>query len=675
MSVRIGVDTGGTFTDVVLYDADADEIHITKTPSTPPNFDQGVLNGINKILEETDTDPERVSYLSHGTTVGTNAILENEIPDLGLVTNQGLRDVLEIGDQTRPELYNLQADKPPALVDRRHRLGVPGRIDANGEVVDELDGDAVRDAVAGLADADVDSIVVSMLFSYLNDNHEHRVGEIIEAETDLDYALSTTVYPETREYDRTVTTVLNEAVKVTIQDYLGRLDAGIAERGIDVPLNVMHSGGGIFGTEQVTDFALRTVLSGPAAGAVACQDVSRTEDLEHAIGLDMGGTSADVSIVENGDIVRSTEGEINDLPINTPLVDINTVGAGGGSIAWIDAGGGLRVGPKSAGADPGPICYGRGGTEPTVTDANLVLGRIDPDVFLEGDMQPAIERASEVFREDIAEPLGLSLEEAAMNVVQVANAKMARELRRVTVERGRDPGEFSLVAFGGAGPLQAADVARNMDMNSLVIPRSPGVFSARGLLLADVRMDESRAYTGDNLDARQVGVEFETIEDSLLERFASQGFDAGNVDVTRQLDLRYEGQAYELTVALPGGEFSVSNFEAGLERFHEQHEQLYGYAMPEEPLELVTLRAAGTVETPPVADEVSDLGGEPVTQQRNVYFDGRGFVETPVVDRQGLGVGEVVEGPTILEESGCTSLLPPNTVAEVSLDGNLRVDL
>lgn len=675
MTVRIGVDTGGTFTDVVLYDAEANEVYTTKTPSTPSKFDDGVLHGIDKIFSETDTDPARVSFLSHGTTVGTNAVLENEIPDLGLITNEGLRDVLEIGDQTRPELYNLQTDKPPALVARRHRLGVPGRIDAAGEIVDQLDETAVREAVGELDDAGVDSIVVSMLFSYLNDEHERRVGEIIDAETDLDYALSSAVYPESREYDRSVTTVLNEAVKMTIQDYLGRLDDGIADRGIDVPLNVMHSGGGIFGTEQAIDFALRTVLSGPAAGAVACREVTRTERLDHTIGLDMGGTSADVSIVEGGDLVRSTEGEINDLPINTPLVDINTVGAGGGSIAWIDAAGGLRVGPQSAGADPGPICYGRGGTRPTVTDANLVLGRIDPGAFLTGDMQAAITEATELFEETIAEPLGKSVEEAAMNVVQVANAKMARELRRVTVERGRDPGEFALVAFGGAGPLQAAEIARDMDMETLVIPRSPGVFSARGLLLADVRMDESRAYTGDTLDADSVGAEFATLVEGLIDRFADQGIGADEVSIARQLDLRYEGQAYELTVTVPDDEFSAVRFEEGVDRFHEKHEQLYGYAMPDEPLELVTLRVAGTVETPPVADEVSTSGEPAGSRQRAVYFDDRGFVETPIIDRQTIAVGDELEGPAIIEEPGCTSLLPPDTVAKLSREGNLRVDL
>ena len=675
MSVRIGVDTGGTFTDVVLYDAATNAVYTTKTPSTPEAFDEGVLNGIEAILAETDVDPTRVSYLSHGTTVGTNAVLEGEFPALGLITNEGLRDVLEIGDQTRPSLYDLQAETPPDLVDRRHRYGVPGRIGADGAVVDELDETAVRAAARELEAADVDSVVVSMVFSYLTDDHERRIGELLESETDLDYALSSAVYPETREYDRTVTTALNEAVKVTIEDYLRRLDEGVRARDIDAPLNVMHSGGGIFDTAQAQAFALRTVLSGPAAGAVACQDVARTESVEHAIGLDMGGTSADVSIVEGGDIVRSTEGEITGLPINTPLVDINTVGAGGGSIAWIDDADGLRVGPTSAGADPGPICYGRGGTEPTVTDANLVLGRIDPDAFLDTDVTDAIETARERFTEVIAEPLGVSVEEAATSVVQIANAKMTREIRRVTVERGRDPSDFSLVAFGGAGPLQAAAIARQMEMESLIVPRSPGVFSARGLLLADVRMDESRAYAGPDRDPGRIADELAALTETLQGRFTDQGFDADAVSHTHQLDLRYEGQAYELTVPLANDTLTAGAVETAMTRFHAHHEQRYGYAMPAEPVELVTLRVAGTVETPPLSDPVAATDGPTVVGKRSVYFDDRGSLETPIVDRLALGVGDEIEGPAIVEEPGCTSLLPPEATAVVSAAGDLRVTL
>ena len=676
MTVRIGVDTGGTFTDVVLFDADSGEIHITKTPSTPPNFDEGVLTGIDKILEKTETDPQAVSFLSHGTTVGTNAVLEGEIPDLGLITNEGLRDVLEIGDQTRPELYNLQTNKPPALVPRSRRKEVQGRLDSTGDIIDPLDETQAEAVVRSLVQEDVDSIVVSMLFSYLNDEHERRLGEIIESVADdVEYALSSAVYPERREYDRTVTTVLNEAVKIRIQDYLDRLDAGIHDRGLDVPLNIMHSGGGIFGTTQATEFAIRTVLSGPAAGAVATRDVSRTEGYQNVIGLDMGGTSADVSIIEDGDIVRSTEGEINDLPINTPLIDIHTVGAGGGSIAWIDKAGGLQVGPQSAGADPGPICYGRGGTDPTVTDANLVLGRIDPEAFLEGDMSTAAKEARTRFKAEIADPLGESIEDAALSVLKVANAKMTRQIRRVTIERGRDPSDFSLVAFGGAGPLQAAAVGQQMDMNSIVFPQSPGVFSARGLLLADVRMDESEAYRGQAPNADQGRSQFQRLETTLEDRFAEQGFDTDDITIEKSVDLRYEGQSYELTVPLAGETLTPEVLDDTLDRFHDRHAQLYGYSMDTEPVEIITLRAAGQVETPPLTSHHGAQTGEAVQAEREVYFQGIGFTNTPIYRRSLLTTDHQLSGPAIIEEPGCTSLLPPGTTAKISKHGNIVVSL
>ncbi|WP_436348674.1 hydantoinase/oxoprolinase family protein [Natronorubrum sp. FCH18a] len=675
MTVRIGVDTGGTFTDVVLYDAATGEIHITKTPSTPPNFDEGVLTGIDKILEKTDTDPSTVSFLSHGTTVGTNAVLEGDIPDLGLITNEGLRDVLEIGDQTRPELYNLQVDKPPALIPRRLRREVPGRLDSAGEIIDPLDETQARAAAESLAEADVDSIVVSCLFSYLEDDHEQRIGEIIErVDSELDYALSSAVYPERREYDRTVTTVLNEAVKIRIQDYLDRLDTGIVDRDLDVPLTVMHSGGGIFGTTQATEFAIRTVLSGPAAGAVATRDVCQTEALGNVIGLDMGGTSTDVSVVEDGDIVRSTEGEINDLPINTPMIDIHTVGAGGGSIVWIDEGDGLRVGPQSAGADPGPICYDRGGTEPTVTDANLVLGRIDPDAFLEGNMSTAAQRARDRFRTEIADPLGESLEKAAMSVLKVANAKMSRQIRKVTVERGQDPASFSLAAFGGAGPLQAAAVGWQMEMDSIVLPQSPGVFSARGLLLADIRLDESQASHSTRPDAEIARSQFDSMEATLVDRFDEQGFERDEVDIEHAIDVRYEGQSYERTVALAGETVTEETLAATVEWFHDVHEQLYGYSMPDEPVELVALRSTGTVETAPLEAQSVDADADAVRTERDVYFEG-GFRATPIYRRSGLSIGQRLEGPAIIEEPGCTSLLPPETTANVTDNGNVIVTL
>jgi N-methylhydantoinase A len=674
MTVRIGVDTGGTFTDIVCYAPDAGTVSVTKTPSTPPEFDRGVLTGIDEILDATDTEGGSVEFLSHGTTVGTNAVLEGDIPRVGLITNEGLRDVLEIGDQTRPELYDLQTEKPPVLVPRYLRREVPGRIDALGEVLDPLDEERAREVAADLVAEDVESVVVSMLFSYLNPEHEERIGEIL-AEAGLDYALSSTVHPEIREYDRTITTVLNEAIKTTVRDYFDRLDTGIAERNIDAPLNVMHSGGGVFSTDQATENTIRTLLSGPAAGAVAARSVSADERFENAVGMDMGGTSADVSIVRDGELVRSTEGTLDELPVKTPMIDINTVGAGGGSIAWIDGGGGLRVGPESAGADPGPICYDRGGTDPTVTDANVLLGRIDPDSFLGGEMEIAVERTRNRFAETVAEPLDLSVEEAALSVVEVANASLAREIRRVTVERGHDPGEFALVAFGGAGPLQAPSVAREMDMDTVVVPRNPGVLSARGLLVADVRVDEARAYPREEPNASVLADRFADLETVLLERVRRQGHEADEASVERAVDARYRGQAYELTVTVPEGEIDESTLRSIFESFHRMHANRYGHAMRDEPVEFVTLRATATVPTPDLRDETRVGADDARREEREVYFPEQGYVETDIYDRSLLTAGNDVAGPAILEEGGSTTLVPSDMRAGISEHGNVRLSL
>jgi N-methylhydantoinase A len=541
-------------------------------------------------------------------------------------------------------------------------------------VVDPLDEAAVRAEIDDLVDEGVESIVVSMLFSYLNERHEQRVGELVEAhDADVAYALSSATHPEIREYDRTITTVLNEAVKTTVEEYFTRLDAGIEARGIDVPLNVMHSGGGIFSTDQAIDYAIRTVVSGPSAGATAARDVTRSEGFEHAVGIDMGGTSADVSIIRDGEVVRSTEGEINDLPVKTPMIDINTVGAGGGSVAWLDEGGALRVGPESAGADPGPVCYGHGGEQPTVTDANLLLGRINPAYFLDGEMDLAVERAREAFATEIADPLGLSVEAAAQSVVDVANASLAREIRRVTVERGQSPGEFVLVAFGGAGPLQAPAIAADMDMDAIVIPRNPGVFSARGLLLADVRMDESQAYRAETLDATPLARQFDDLTAALLDRFADQSIDADAVRITRQVDLRYEGQSYEITVPIDAP-VDAASLDAAVEHFHEEHARLYGHARREEPVAAVTLRASGEVPTPSLADRATAAETDPSKGTREVYFNGE-VHETAVYDRTALSPGRRVEGPAVLEEPGSTSLVPVGTTATVTDRGNVRIDL
>jgi N-methylhydantoinase A len=668
VTYHLGIDTGGTFTDVICYDETSQEVYTQKTPSTPPNFDQGVLTGIDEVLRDMEIRPEDVNSISHGTTVGTNAILEGELPRLGLITNEGLRDVIEIGDQTRPELYNLQCDKPPSLIPRRHRLGVPGRLDYAGEEIEPLDDAKVREAVNELVDAGVESIVVSTLFAHIDGLHEQRVGELIEEEIPgQSYALSSDVYPEAREYDRTVTTVLNEAVKNKIADYLERLRSGVTERDITAPIFIMHSGGGIYSVESAKKFALRTVLSGPAAGAVAVRDIAVNTGYDNAIGLDMGGTSADVSIVEDGEIIRSTEGEIADLPINTPLIDINTVGAGGGSLAWIDKGGGLRVGPESAGANPGPIIYDRGGNRPTVTDAQVLLGRIDPHAF-GGKGSSAYERVISAFDDSIGGPLGVSREEAAHSVLQIANAKMAREIRRVTVERGRDPNSFALVAFGGAGPLHASEVAMHMNMGTVIIPRSAGVLSARGLLLADVRMAESSAYLGDEVDITILAEQFDVLESTLRDRFREGRFPTEEVIIELALDIRYLGQSYEIQVPVEKSEIDCSGFDAAINRFHDKHARLYGHSMPDEDIEIVAVRATGKILASPMEHQTGTKIQKKI-DEREIYFPECGVQSTPIMNRSALEPGDTIEGPVVIEAEGSTALCPPGAKGRIMESG------
>ncbi|MFB6360342.1 MAG: hydantoinase/oxoprolinase family protein [Halobacteriales archaeon] len=678
MSYRLGVDIGGTFTDIVLYDVEADRIETTKTPSTPAAFDRGVVNGVEKASELYDVAGDEVSFLSHGTTVGTNAVLEDDLPTIGLVTNDGLRDVLEIGDQTRPELYNLFTDKPPSIVPRHLRKEVPGRLDYAGDEIAPLDEGEAERVVAELVDEGVESIVVSMLYSYLNDDHERRIGEVIEQTApSVDYTLSSAVYPEVREYERTITTVLNEAVKVAIHDYIQDLEAELGGLGIDVPLNIIHSGGGLLRADQATRDAIRTVLSGPAAGAVATRHTSGREGFDNAIGMDMGGTSTDVSIVREGAIVRTTEGEINNLPIKTPMIDLSTIGAGGGSITWVDDGGALRVGPQSAGADPGPICYRRGGERATTTDANLLLGRIDPDHFLGGDLTLEVEETRERFREQIAEPLDRSVPQAAQSVVNVANARLTREIRRVTVERGEAPGSYVLVAFGGAGPMHAVPVAEAMDMQGVLVPRTPGVFSANGLLVADLRVDASHSYRASGLDAETLTEQFEGLVERVRDRLTEQDLSEDELTVERAIDLRYVGQSYEITVTLPGeptAPVDDATIEAIEERFHQAHSRRYGHARRSESIEAVILRVSGSGDSP-TYQPATDRTDEPVERaSREVHFADTGFVDTTIVNRGALAPGQTVDGPAILEESSATTVVPPGAAAAVTEYGNVLID-
>ncbi|MDY6780517.1 MAG: hydantoinase/oxoprolinase family protein, partial [Halobacteria archaeon] len=486
---KIGVDVGGTFTDVMVVEEgdEGSSLRVFKTPSTPQNPEEGVVEGLKQVGEETGTSLDSVGYLSHGTTVATNAVLERDWSETALVTTRGFRDVLEIARQTREDLYDLQTEKTHPVVERDLRYEVSERVDEDGEVVEPVDEDEVREVAEELKEKDIESVAVSFLFSFENPEHEERVAEILRDEgVESNISLSSEVLPEIREYERTLVTSLNAVLKPVMSRYIRGLEEDNRGLGVPAELNVMQSSGGVFSAEDAREKPVNTLLSGPAAGVKGASYVAGLRDENDIITLDMGGTSCDVSVVTDSEPVVSSEVEVGGYDVGVRSVDVHTVGAGGGSVAWVDEGGALRVGPRSAGARPGPVCYGRGGEEVTTTDAHYVLGRLEPD-FLD-DPEPRSE-VIEVLRDEIAEPLGMEVEEAAEGVLDVANARMARALRVVSVERGYDPRDFSLVAFGGAGPLHASSLASELDIPRVVVPRAAGVLSALGLLTSDVVHD------------------------------------------------------------------------------------------------------------------------------------------------------------------------------------------
>ena len=486
---RVGVDVGGTFTDVVAV-RDG-ELSVTKVPSTPAAPADGVLDGLDAMAETAGVAPDAVGFLAHGTTVATNAVLEREWAETALVTNEGFRDVLEIGRQDRPALYDLTATKPEPVVPRDRRFEVPGRLDERGRELEPVDEEAVQAVAGAIEDTAAETVAVSLLFAFEDEAHERRVAELLEAATGLDVSRSSTVLPALREYERMLATALNAALVPVMGAYLGGLGPRIDERGFATELAVMQSNGGTIAAERAAAEPVRTLLSGPAAGVRGAAYVAETAGEPDVLTLDMGGTSCDVSLVRDGEPTVSREVTVGDYPVRLPMVDVHTIGAGGGSIAWLDEGGALRVGPRSAGADPGPICYGRGGTEPTVTDAQSLLGRLDASRFAAGALDVDRATVEDRFAEQLAEPLGQSVEAASRGVLEVANASMERALRVVSVERGIDPRELGLVAFGGAGGLHATALAAGLGIPRVLVPRAAGVLSALGLLVGDVVEDLS----------------------------------------------------------------------------------------------------------------------------------------------------------------------------------------
>jgi N-methylhydantoinase A len=689
MSVRLGVDVGGTFTDLVLFDAATNRIHFTKTSSTPANQAQGVEDGINKVAGLAGLTPADIAFFVHGTTVATNALLERKGVRCALLVTEGFRDILQIARQDRPKLYDWFAQRPAPLVPRSLSFEIRERVLHTGDVHLALDEEQAAEAIAAAKAAGATSIAVCLLHSYANPSHERRLGELIARDfPEAEVSVSSDVIPEFREYERASTTAANAYVMPIVRRYVARLADRTAAIGVPADLHIMQSNGGLMTARAAGEQSVRTMLSGPAAGVLGAVALARAAGFESVLSVDMGGTSFDICLAYQGQLRFTKESEIGSLPVKVPMIDIHTLGAGGGSIAWIDAGGALRVGPQSAGAQPGPAAYGRGGTEATVTDANVVLGRIDPANFLGGEMQLDADASRESVGSRVAEPLGLTVEAAAEGIIRVINATMVRGMRAVSVEKGYDPRDFAIVAFGGGGPLHAVDLARELGVPNVLIPVMPGVTSALGLLVADLRYDVSATVRGSlaspDLDA--LTTVYDDLERQALDQMARDGVDHGAVQLHRTADVRYARQSWELEVSVPAGRLDQAALGAVSNEFHERHRQQYGYAMAGEELILVNAQvsAIAALPKPPLGATTSGSNGtgpgdgaaiaHDQAGQRQTWLGGR-WVTASVYDRRGLPPGAAIEGPAIVEQLDTTTFLGLGDRARVDEHGNLVVEV
>jgi N-methylhydantoinase A len=684
--LRIGIDTGGTFTDVVAIDEATGEILTTKTPSTPHDPSVGVLDGIRKILRLAN-GASSVAAVSHGTTVATNALLQERFPGLGLITTQGFRHVLEIARQAVPRGYGNSYFwvKPDRIVPLRLVREVPERLNFRGEVLRPFDEAAAADVARWFRNGGVDSIGVSFIHAYANPAHERRMRAILEREhPGAHVSISSEVLPEYREYERTVTTLVDAFVKSRVSDYVGairaRLDTELAN---GVPFYVMKSNGGVISAREVAAQPITTILSGPAAGALGASLLARAAGFDRVLTADAGGTSTDVCLVEHGVPGLTTDGAVGRFPVKVPMIDIVTVGAGGGSIAWIAPDGGLKVGPRSAGVDPGPLCYGRGGAEPTVTDAHLLLGRIPPRL-LGGEIQLEVERARKGIAA-LAVHLGLEPARAAEGILEIAAWNQANAIQQVSVKRGLDPRDYTLVAFGGSGPLLAGRLVDLLHLRAALIPLSPGNVSAFGLLTVDLKNDYVQTFVQrhDRLDYAMVNAHLARLEALARAALAAEGFAEHEMRIERSADLRYFGQAWEVAVELPPGGIDERSASVAGERFHEAHEQRYGYSYRRatdrgttgrQAIEWVNLRVTGIgpIARPKLRElpPGNERPARALTGRRTVIFTEKA-VECPVYERTLLAPGDALNGPAIVEEYGATTVVYPGQRIVADRFGNL----
>ncbi len=691
---RVGVDIGGTFTDIVFLGADG-EIHTKKISSSVEDYAQAIADGLDQVFGQTGLAAVDVEELRHGTTVASNAILEVKGAKTGLITTKGFRDILEIRNLRMPRLYDLRWEKPVPLVERYLRVVVDERVNAQGGIDRPLDPKDAGRAVDRLLAEGVEAIAVCLIHSYANPEHELMIKELISKKAPgLPFCISFEVLPEIKEYERTSSTTINAYVMPIVASYLASLREKLGDAGVTVPLLLMQSNGGLTTADEAARLPMNIIESGPAAGVIGAQALARAVGLPNIITFDMGGTTAKASLVEGGEVTRSMEYQVGGgimmgsrlltgagYLLKVPAIDLAEVGAGGGSIVWIDAGGSMQIGPQSAGADPGPVCYDTGGTEPTVTDANVLLGYINPNYLVGGELKLDASKARAVFEDRIAKPLGLSVEHAAYGAHQIAASNMIRAIKSVSTERGRDPREYALFAFGGSGPIFSAGMARELRMKRIMVPPSPGLFSSFGLLYADVEHHYSRTFQHllRKIDLGELNRIWDQMVDGALDQLAVDGFSEGKRQVRRTASMHYQGQTFELTVPVPDGPIDEKAVAVLEESFSREHERTYGHrAGADEPLELVNMQVVGygVSERSRVPERIfaTRAGAADPLPPRQVYFGPEaGWRETPILRRSNLETPRL--GPCIVEEYDATVVIPPDSKAELDAYGNILIDL
>ncbi len=692
MKARIASDVGGTFTDSIAYDPKSGRIAVSKVPTTPEARDKGTVEGLRAALSQLGLGGGDVAYVGHGMTTATNAVIQRSGAVTAFVTNEGFRDLLLIGRQDRPSLYDIDVVRAPPLVPRALSYGIPGRLDHGGREVEPLDEGRLVEAAADMASRGVEAVAVAFLHSYADPAHERAAKAVLERHLPgVAVCISSDVLREFREFERASTTVLNAFLTPVMAGYLGSLTRRLADAeaglgiGHDKPIMVMEAAGGLMTVETALAKPVHTILSGPAGGVVAGAHFAGLAGAGNVITMDVGGTSTDISLIRDGRPETTRAARIGQMPIRLPTIDINAIGAGGGSIAWIDDGGALRVGPMSAEAVPGPACYGRGGTLPTITDANVVLGRLGPETRLGGSLRLDTGAAREAVATHIARPLGLDIVAAAVGILRVAHANMVRGIRVVSIERGHDPRECTLVPFGGAGPMHGTPVARELQIGRLIVPPAPGILCAIGQLLADVRHDlvETRIFPYAPDTAEHAQATARRLDEAADRLLAADGIAPDRRTVEMRIEARYAGQSYELPIAFdhrdPGAWVRLA------EDFHVAHRRRFGHADPAAPIEIVGFGATaiGTVDTPELPALATGGPAPPAAAQigmRQVFFEGDAIGElgtwaaAPIIQRAGLLAGNVVEGPAVIEEVSATTVLYPGDRARVLANGALMVE-